>query len=480
MMLELLGTRIISPYYGGGLYVWSSLITVALISLSIGYWLGGWLADRVPRADFLYVLIFVAGITVVLIPALGPAVARTTMRLGLALGTLSSAFLLFSIPLLLLAMVTPYALRLQTRQLTSVGVTAGRLYAVSTMGSFVGTILTGFLLIPNMGVKSIAWLLVAALWVVSAIHFLTVRRLSIGILILLLSAGALFVHPNSPLQEGVVYQTDSFYGELKVLDVRGDRYLLIDGAPQTVIDKRTGIPLLKYVHYLNFLHLLNPEARTMLLIGLGGGSIPAHFRRHGLNMDLVEIDPRMKEVAERFFGFKAEPDCVHFEDGRYYIQRTDKRYDFVILDVYSGDAVPVHLFTYEVFQAIDSILSRGGILAVNFVGFVSGPNSLAPKSVYRTLKQVFPFVDTYFTEKGEELGNILFFASSAKLEPRIQPDDLEAELHRIALRQMLERVVHFQEDQGFLLTDSHNPMEILTMGTSRAWREETQAVLKVQ
>ncbi len=483
MMLELLGTRIISPYYGGGLYVWSSLITVTLVSLSLGYWLGGFLSDRVPRADLLYILIFLSAITVVFIPVLAPRVAGMTIGLGVALGTLSCSFILFSIPLLLLAMVTPYALKLEARKFNRVGLTAGKLYAVSTLGSFAGTILTGFLLIPNMGVRSIALVLAAALWVVSGVYFLMVRRLAPGGLMLLfslLSLLAIVIHPSLRRQEEAVYRTDSFYGQLKVVDVGDDRYLLVDGAPQTVIDKRTNIPLLKYVHYMKFLRLLNPEAKSMLIIGAGGGSIPQYFQGYGLDIDLVEIDRRMGEVAERFFGFRARTARTYFEDGRFYIQRTKKRYDYVVLDVYSGDAVPFHLFTVEVFSKIDTLLNPGGVLALNLVGFVTGRNSLATKSVHRTLRQVFPVVDCYFTHNRDELGNVLLFASSQELEPKMALDDLEDRLDRLAIEEMAGRMVHFPKDEGIVLTDDYNPMEVLTMGTSRAWRQEVHARLKAQ
>jgi len=344
----------------------------------------------------------------------------------------------------------------------------------------VGTILAGFVLIPQMGVRGMAWVLAAALWVVALVHFFLARRFLIDSSILLLGLLLTILHPKPRFEEGVIYQTESLYGQLKVVDVRDDRYLLLDGTPQTVIDKRTGTPLLKYTHYLKFLRLVNPEAESMLLIGLGGGSIASEFQGYGLEVDLVEIDRRMEEVARRFFGFEAKPGSVHFEDGRYYLQHTHKKYDFVLLDVYSGDAIPFHLFTSEVMSSVKSLLKPDGVLTVNLVSFVTGPNSLAAKSVYRTLKRAFPFVDVFFTQGRDRLGNVLFFASPDTIEQRMELTELEDRLDRIAVREMLERRVHFRDDEGVVLTDDYNPLEILTLGISRAWREETHAVLKTQ
>ncbi len=154
MILELLGTRIIGPFYGVSLYVWSSLIAVTLIALALGYFLGGMLADRYPAVRLTHVIL-VSAITTVIIPFLSGPVLRATDSFGLRAGAFASALLLFTLPLTALAMVGPYVIKRATRDLSGVGTVAGSVYAISTVGSVAGTLLLGFFLLPMFGTRAI-------------------------------------------------------------------------------------------------------------------------------------------------------------------------------------------------------------------------------------------------------------------------------------------------------------------------------------
>src|SRR3989338_1595630 len=222
MVLEILGTKVISPFFGVGLYVWSSLITVTLLSLSLGYWVGGALADRQPKVSWLYGIVFLCGLATSFIPSFIQPVIELVDSWELRLGTLSASFLLFSIPLAGLGMISPFAIRLQAQRLEGVGMTAGALYAVSTLGSFTGTLLAGFVLIPSLGVRQIFFLTAAVLMAVGVAGFLLAGKKRTGLALMVIgaaAAGALVLSPHSAKAETgeavVLHQSESFYGQIK-------------------------------------------------------------------------------------------------------------------------------------------------------------------------------------------------------------------------------------------------------------------------
>src|SRR5210317_948266 len=151
MVVEVLGSRVIGPFFGVSLFVWTSLITVTLVALSLGYWLGGLLADRWRSPDALYLIILLAGLSVLCIPLISDFCLKLTIPLGLRMGAFLSAAMLFGPSLFLLGCVSPYLVKITAQQMQNIGRTVGGLYALSTLGSVAGTILTGFVLIAYLG-----------------------------------------------------------------------------------------------------------------------------------------------------------------------------------------------------------------------------------------------------------------------------------------------------------------------------------------
>ena len=177
MVVELIGSRVIGPPFGVSLFVWTSLITVTLVSLALGYWLGGRLADRYGSFGALFTVIFLAGLSLLAVPVIKGTVIGLSLSLGLRAGSLVSSTVLFGPPLFLLGMVAPYTVKLYMGDgRDGIGRTVGWLYAVSTAGSFVGTVSTGFILIPNVGVNNIIYLSSASLILIGALYWLLFRR----------------------------------------------------------------------------------------------------------------------------------------------------------------------------------------------------------------------------------------------------------------------------------------------------------------
>lgn len=426
MALEILGSRVLAPHFGNSIFVWGSLIGVFLGALALGYFAGGALADARPHRRLLAVILGLSGVGVLAVPPLAPVAARLT-ALGPRGGPLAASLLLFFLPTVLMAMVSPYALRLTGAPTERLGRLAGRFYGISTAGSIVGTLATAFWLVPAMGVSRLisllgAGLLALAAWILAAER----RYLAAGTLLL---AVAVVVQattapapaapaPGTPappiagsdpepeyeagpggVQLRVLFRQDSAYHHIRVTEGGGIRHLRFDNSYQSGMDLAD--PYRTVYAYTDYLHLakaLHPGARHVLFVGLGGGSAPKRFWRdyQEMQVDVVELDPAVVEVARRFFGLPDDPRLqVVVADGRTYLEETDRRYDLIILDAYYADAIPFHLMTQEFFGLVRDRLRPGGLLAANVIGSLEGSRSALYRSTWRTLASLFPAVYTF-------------------------------------------------------------------------------------
>lgn len=471
MVLELLGTRIIGPFYGVSLYVWASLIAVTLIALALGYFIGGYVADRFPAVRLSHVLL-AAAIGTVVIPLLTGPVLRLTDSLGLRAGAFTSALLLFTFPLTALAMVGPYVIKRATRDLNGVGTVAGSVYAVSTIGSVAGTLLLGFYLLPLFGTKTIliaVSLLLAALSAVMSWQ----ERARAGALapatMAVLAAFGLwsatgFAAPDKSV-EGftVLSEAESLYGWVRVVD--DDRYgirvMLSDASVISAVDKKLDRSVLGYQQILGLLPIVRPNAKQALLIGLGGGHVARDLKSQGLDTDTIEIDPAVADAARRFFHFQPTGQFL-IGDARYEIKRLDRQYDLIIHDCFTGGTEPIHLLTQEMLRELQGLLTQEGLLVLNYVGFRTGEGSEAVAAVYRTLKSLFPHVRIFTTETGN-FTDFVFLASPILIDLDRQRDDPR-------IYWLLSHEHWIGDTAGFILTDDYNPLERLQTRKAEAYR----------
>lgn len=404
MVIEVLGSRVIGPFFGVSLFVWTSLITVTMVALAAGYVIGGHLSDRKSSPDWLYGLILASGVLTVLIPLLKGPVIQMALPMGLRWGSLTSAFVLFGPALLLLGCVSPYVVKIAAREMQNIGRTVGSFYAISTVGSVIGTLLTGFVLIAYLGVNQIFWLTGSLLIALSIIYYLFFRRLWAAALAAIFPF-LLMPHEttvNKIMPDGTkverIANHDSHYGNLKVVDYsyaeKHHRDMLIDGQIQGGMDMNTGLSLYEYPYFLQFLpYALHPDGKSCLVIGLGAGIIPAWYQAQGVKTEVVDIDPAVVEFALKYFNFNpAIP--IHVEDARYFLVNTKQRYDFVILDVFNGDTTPGHLISTEAMRLAKQRLTSEGVFAVNLIGSVKH-DTFMTASIIKTLQSVFEHVETY-------------------------------------------------------------------------------------
>jgi spermidine synthase len=470
MVLEVLGTRLIAPVYGTSLHVWSALIAVTLLSLSVGYWLGGRIADRWPRPAVYFLLFEASALLIALAPLLRIPVLETTQALGLRAGALAAATILFAPPLTLLGMLSPFAVRLAADLLTTLGSTTGRLYAVSTAGSLLGTLLTGFYLIPSFRVRSI-FLGAAGVLLVPALVYQAVaaRRqlVAAAAVVVALVFSAQRPWATAP---GVLLVRDSPFGQIKVLDRGGLRSMLINGAIQTEVIPGTTTTVTSYVGtVVDLAWRANPRGKNALIVGLGGGVIPPLLDSLGIRSTSVEIDGAILDTARTYFGFDAQRFPVAIEDGRRFLATSKESYDFVILDAFAGEVTPVHLLTREMMDAIDRHLAPGGVVVLNYVGYRTGPEARALRSVARTMAERFPAIAAFAIFPLGEFGNTILVASRDHLELSPRPAPIPLPLGVRARMREIESVELV--GPSIVLTDDYNPLELWAADAHEMWRK---------
>lgn len=475
MVIEVLGSRIIGPLFGVSLFVWTALITVALIALAAGYWIGGVLADRRADARNLYFIIAGAGVAVLIVPWIKAPVLEACLPLGLRAGALVSATLLFGPSLLLLGCVSPYLVKIAARAFDNIGRTVGGLYALSTFGSVCGTALTGFFLVAYLGVNQAFAAIAVGLLLLSAGYFVIRRQFVIAVV---LCAVAFVPGPrvneapvtlNDGVQVSVKFARDTFYGNVKIVDFVSSggtvREMLIDGLLQGAQDMNNGLSVNRYIYLMEFLpYRLNPTGTDALVIGSGAGFIPRWYSKRGVRTDVVDIDPLIPQLAAEYFGFTTSGDVI-IDDARHFLLTTERRYDFIILDAYTGDVTPHHLISREMFALIASRLRPNGVLGINLIGG-TGREGRMTASVIKTLRASFDQVDVFpafHASEADGVGNfeiVAYRGARAPLElERIPGFVIHGSVKPLVLSYLQTAFAFPDHPDAIELTDDYNPMD---------------------
>ena len=483
LVIEILGTRLLGPFYGVSLYLWSALISVTLASLSLGYAVGGRWADRRPSAAVLARILTTAGLWTMAVPWLRQPLLAATEGWGLRAAVLVSAAVLFVPPLTLLGMVSPFAIRLRLESVDHAGRTSGNLYAISTVASVAGALATGFWLIPAVGVTRLTFIIGAVLLLAAGIAELSgsgLRRKPATAAALALAAVAVWLAARSSEAHGpgLLQLRDSPYAELRVLERQGRRSLLVDGGIHTQVDSETRAPLLPYAIVGELAGELYPSGSRLLLVGLGGGSVARLFTRSGWKVEAVEIDSAVTGFAHQFFGLGNRDAVVHHEDGRRFLATTKDRWDVIFLDAFGSASIPFHLVTREAMALARSRLRPGGTLVLNVESV--GWHSPLVHAIGATLRTQFPNLVVFpIAEPPNQLGNLILMGRDRPIE--IAREDLGDPVGSLADDYEHWRVLtrlhawdnRFAPEPGWgpVLTDDLNPSDLWAEETNRAARK---------
>lgn len=490
MIIELAGNRVLAPWYGNTMYTWTGLIGVILVSISAGYYFGGWLADRRPRFRMIAHLLTLSAILTLLIPALQAAVVESLGGLDVVTGPVAATFVLFALPGCLLASVAPFAVRLVSllSQDRKVGVSAGSVGMAGTLGSVVGTFATGFVLVPHLPLRAI-FLVTGGLLAASALcgyllFWPRVRadlRMAALLVLPFVLAGVAGGLAGEDLPANVVYQQNTFYHRIRVVEnpCEGDmrRTLWLDTTIEggQFVRSRRNPEEHAYQRYWGLARLFAPQLKRGVFLGGGAYAMPEALLDAfpDAELDVVEIDSAVVEIGRKYFRIDEYAGRLHpiAADARRFLRTTDQQYDLVFGDAYAGiKCIPPHLITREFFELVESRLSDNGIFIMNIAATPTGPNSVVFQSALATIREVFSHQCVFASEPKNLDWEQNLFVVAANHDLRIadffdrhyEPDDPNLQL-------LLGYVLPEQLDlsQARVFTDEENPVEYLVAKTLR-------------
>jgi spermidine synthase len=478
MVIELVAGRIMAPYVGVSLYTWTSIIGVVLAGISIGAYIGGILADRFPTPRTLGWLLLVSGLAALSISPLTGAVARWPLETSLMVRILVVTAVIFFLPSCLLGMISPVVVRLSLDRLERSGNVVGKIYAFSTLGSILGTFATGFFLISWMGTRNIL-LLMALILVVSSPLFggAFLRR---GVFLVLFPVLFVFlwaIHDQAFTKhrtENSYYfkETDYFTIELKKTEKNGRTLetVILDNLIHSFVDLQDPLHLeygyeRTYADLVGWKSKANPKFRA-LIIGGGGYTFPRYLEAKypEAQIDVIEIDPHLTELAYKYLGLSRNTRIRSFnDDARWCLMNFPERgvYDFIFGDAFNDLTVPYHLTTKEFSAMIRSLLKLDGMLIANVIDhFQTG---LFMPSYMRTLEEVFGrgkvalVADSPFEEMG--ISTMIVAASPGNHQWKELEKVNEGSCFVIAPKEVDQKL---QNRFAVVLTDDHAPVDNLT------------------
>lgn len=425
MAVELISARMLAPWFGSGLFVWVAAIGITLLSLALGYFIGGKLAVRYTSISVIHWVLLAASVFLMLMHFISQQLTYILAGIDMRIALVLTSLLFILPPLIFLGMIPTLLIRLLTLRAETSGTTTGRVFSISSFSGILALPLLGFFIIPRYGLTLPSILIGFLVGIIPFINLVKQKKyLSLlFIIFILFSFSKRDMFASSPDVRKLVF-SEGILGQVLVADVikndRGirinERILFVNRMGQTVNDITTNQTKWNYVIFASAAASRLPEHSKALLLGLGGGAL-ANNLVHNLkiNVDGVELDRRIGRIAKKYFDLDPAVNVI-IDDARHYLETTHQTYDLIIFDVFRGDVQPAHLLSLECFQKAKSLLSRDGMIIINFNGFITGEIGRPARSVYATLKASGLQVKILPTPGKEEERNLLFLASGKNME----------------------------------------------------------------
>jgi len=474
LVLELIAFRLLAPYFGTSSYVVGAIINTILLALAVGYLVGGYTVDRFKsfRLPYLVVLICVLYLTPIYV--FYPQLLRLLADYSQISGAFAAIMVMFFIPMVLLAFVPPYLIKLLLVA-GKVGAASGLIFSISTLGSIVGGLLTTFLFIPYLGSRLTLLVTLIVLYLLCAAGFL-VYRSRLAVLSLLVFVPLLWTPDSKPPK--ALYYGESEYNVITVAEAYGRRLLLLNdnlGLQSVSLDPSSHLAENFYTDLFLLPHMLSKIERTLILGNAAGTTMSSLVHYFPTQIDGVEIDPDITRLGERYFGLDPEhpQNRIMHADGRIFLNRTTEQYDTVIIDMYGGGPyIPFHVATLEFFQRVSAVLTNQGIMLLN-IPFFAGETQLE-QYYLNTIGQVF---DSAF-----RVGQVLYAfkqpLAGDELKNRLSGQDLPSALEPLRER-ILEQLNLVTLGDGPFFTDDFAPIERLTFQAIDAdWLRSVRAERK--
>jgi predicted membrane-bound spermidine synthase len=416
MAAEICGAKLLAPFFGSSLYVWSSVMAITLGGLASGYFIGGKLSRGENNEKTLLYILIAAVCCLCFMPFLSSLFLIAASGLSLIPAVVVSVFFLLFPTMLMMGATSPLIISILTMDANYSGENSGRVYAISTVGGILATFLCGFYLIPNLGVQFslIAFAIVLAL--VSLFLVFKKKSKPGAFVLLLIISLALFGFVKSEKNAYTIYKSESVLGKLEIRDEPSEsndaviiRKLLINTTIQTEMNIRSGQSVSEYVRLIEKNVLYFPKGKALVL-GLGGGVVANMLYSHDYRVTAVEFDDRIIKMAKRFFYLNDSIKTV-CADARYFINQEKEKYDLVLFDVFKAEEQPSHVITQESLVTLKSVLNPDAVVLINTHGYLSGKLGLGTQCMLATLRDAgFDLKICTFSED-ENYRNLLIVAS---------------------------------------------------------------------
>lgn len=418
MLLEILIPLVISPIVGKSVIIWSVLISLSVGALSIGYYIGGLMASKDDKIGTLQKLFIINSLILVfgwLIYAYQNYSSTSSLE---AYSWVIVLFILF-LPLIIFGSTTPIIIALINEAKK-----VGNVFSVSTFGGIIFCIITGFFLVPIIGVSKtilIACLItsLASLFLylgVKAFNKATYVFMLLTLILVLYFSVDVISRNNSSKDVAIIEHIEGIDGQLIVADINynngvQERLLLVNRTSQTWMNKQTGFSIWSYNGIISSMASIYPEGSNALLMGLGGGVIARQLIDHNFqNVDVVELDSRIVDISKKYFGLNKYSQINFFiDDARRYMKYSQKKYEIIVMDIYNGEFIPSHTLSKEALVDIQNILTEDGVVLINFNGFISGKEGQAARCFIKTVLNSELKIQVYASQEGsEDLRNSIF------------------------------------------------------------------------
>lgn len=460
MAAELLGAKMLAPFFGSSLYVWATVLAITLGGLAGGYFAGGEISYRSKNKLTLFYVLLIASLFLICMPFASKFLLNFLENISLVPALILSSLLFLMPPVFMMGMVSPLIIAALSGEEKNAGRVAGSIYAISTLGGIIATFLLGFYIIPEFGLTMPALAFGALLGIIPLLIIVQHKKFGLPIFFLIVLAYFVFHKKNSLTSDiKIVSNQEGLLGQLLVVDYpiyKNDtlsyysrilfcnRIIQTQYSPGDTIEKKLNyISLIK--DKLNF----RKAGTKVLLLGLGGGVLANQLIEKGFEVDAVEFDERAVEIAHTFFDLHPKV-VVTIDDARHYLNRCKKKYDIIIFDVFKGEENPNHILTTESLQKTAAILDTNGLIVLNGNGYLRGSAGKGMRSICKTFLRSGFYVETQTTGPDEAYRNAVFFASR-------HPDPLPE--------------VNLDTADAVVLRDDFPVLDILNKEANRAWRK---------
>lgn len=467
MATELLGAKMLSPYFGSSLYVWASVLAITLGGLAAGYFAGGIVSYKSKNSLTLFNVLIAAATFTILMPFTSKFILWAIGFKSLIPSVILATSVILLPPVFMMGMVSPLIIKAITTDIEQSGKASGTVYAISTLGGIIATFLFGFYIIPEFGLTKPCIATGIVLGIIPLFVILK-KKYSNGIGFLFICGIAIWHSTNKNEINSrikLLYSTEGLLGQIMVYDytqrndtTRYTRWLYVNKISQTMYaphadESKNEEKYFTYVYRIEKFSDSLPKNANILLLGLGGGSIANVLSQKGFNVDVCELDKRIAYVAKKYFSL-SEKVNINIDDARHFIKTCDKKYDLIIFDTFKGEDAPNHLFTTESFEETKKILNPNGYIIVNSFGYIDDKIGKSVRSIYKTFLSSGFNVCISYTEPEPDSRNLLFFASLNKVSEQINT--------------ISEKNIDLNDAE--ILSDNYPRLDVLNAEAAKRWR----------